>query len=65
MPTNLDELARMIAHRDIISLNEAYAAIERTADLLNEAIAAGSITMAEEILLEELGIELDYLDLFL
>lgn len=65
MPTNLDELARMIAHRDIISLNEAYTAIERTADLLNEAIAAGSITMAEEILLEELGIELDYLDLFL
>jgi nucleoid DNA-binding protein len=65
MPTNLNELARMIARRDGISLNEAYAAINETADLLNDAIAAGSITMAEEILLGELGIELDYLDLFL
>lgn len=65
MPRNFDELAAMIARRDGISINEAYEAIEETQDMLQEAFAAGSITMAEDILADELGIELDYLDLFL
>lgn len=65
MPRNFDELARMIARRDGISVDEAYEAIEETEDMLQEAFAAGSITMAEDILADELGIELDYLDLFL
>ena len=65
MPRNFDELARMIARRDGISINEAYEAIEETQEMLQEAFAAGSITMAEDILADELGIELDYLDLFL
>ena len=65
MPTNFDELAHMIARRDGISVDEAYEAIEETEDMLQEAFAAGSITMAEDILADELGIELDYLDLFL
>ena len=65
MPRNFDELARMIARRDGISINEAYEAIEETEDMLQEAFAAGSITMAEDILASELGLELDYFDLFL
>ena len=65
MPRNFDELARMIARRDGISINEAYEAIEETQEMLQEAFAAGSITMAEDILASELGLELDYLDLFL
>lgn len=65
MPRNFDELARMIARRDGISINEAYEAIEETQDMLQEAFAAGSITMAEDILADELGIEPDFLDLFL
>ena len=65
MPRNFDELARMIARRDGISINEAYEAIEETQDMLQEAFAAGSITMAEDILASELGLELDYFDLFL
>ena len=32
--------------------------------MLQEAFAAGSITMAEEILASELGLELDYIDIF-
>lgn len=65
MPRNFDELARMIARRDGISINEAYEAIEETQEMLQEAFAAGSITMAEDILASELGLELDYFDLFL
>lgn len=65
MPRNFIELAIMIARRDEISINEAYEAIEETQDMLQEAFAAGSITMAEDILADQLQIELDYLDLFL
>lgn len=64
MPRNFDELATMIARRDGISINEAYEAIEETQDMLQEAFAAGSITMAEDILASELGLELDYIDIF-
>lgn len=64
MPTNIDELATMIACRDGISINEAYEAIEETQDMLQEAFAAGSITMAEDILADQLQIEPDYLDIF-
>lgn len=64
MPRNFDELARMIARRDGISFNEAYEAIEETESMLQEAFAAGSITMAEDILASELGLELDYIDIF-
>lgn len=65
MPRNFDELARMIARRDGISIEEAYEAIKETEDMLQDAFAAGSITMAEDILADELGLELDYFDLFL
>lgn len=65
MPTNFDGLATMIARRDGISIEEAYEAIKETEDMLQEAFAAGSITMAEDILASELSIEPDYLDLFL
>lgn len=65
MPRNFDELATMIACRDGISVDEAYEAIEETQDMLQEAFAAGSITMAEDILANELSIEPDFLDLFL
>ena len=64
MPRNFDELARMIARRDGISINEAYEAIEETQGMLQEAFAAGSITMAEDILASQLQIEPDYLDIF-
>lgn len=64
MPRNFDELAAMIARRDGISINEAYEAIEETQELLQEAFATGSINMAEEILASELGLELDYIDIF-
>lgn len=65
MPRNFDELAAMIARRDGISINEAYEAIEETQELLQEALATGSINMAEDILASQLQIEPDYLDIFL
>ena len=65
MPKTLDELAEMIARRDDISLEEAMAAIRDTAGDLENAFYNGNIDLAEIILAEDLGIEPDYLDLFI
>lgn len=64
MPRNLEELAVMLANRDGISVEEERIAIDETAEALQEAFETGSITLAEDILLSELGLELDYIDIF-
>ena len=65
MPTNLTELAWMIAKRDNISFNEAYAAVDECQDMINDAMVYGTLDEIEDILRTELGIEPDYFDLFL
>ena len=65
MPRTLDELAEMIAKRDNISLMEAMAAIRDTAGDLEYAFYNGNVDLAETILAEDLGVEPDYLDLFI
>ena len=59
---NLNELADMIARRDGISLTEANNVIE---DCANEIYAAKSLDEVEEALSYWLGLEPDYLDLFI
>ena len=65
MPRNKEELAAMIAHRDGISFEEAYAAVHEAAADLEYAFMRGDLIMAEDILRENLGIEPDYLDIFI
>lgn len=65
MPKTLEELASMISERDKISYTEAMAAIRDTAGDLEYAFYNGNIDLAETILAEDLGIEPDYLDLFI
>ena len=64
MPRNLEELAIMLANRDGISVEEERIAIDETAEALQEAFETGSITLAEDILADQLQIEPDYLDIF-
>ena len=66
------ELAAMIARRDGISLEEAFAAIEECEDMLRELMEQHDIFSPDEIydeatsiLMDELGLEPDYLDIFL
>ena len=61
------DLAHMIAYRDHISLPEAVYIVEFTQQLLNECFEeeVGSLTEVENILYEYLGIELDYIFLFI
>lgn len=65
MPKTLDELAEMIAKRDSISYEEAFAAIRDAAAEMESAFMDGSLDEAEDILRIELGLEPDYLDLFI
>ncbi len=65
MPKNLEELAKMIAKRDGISYNEAWNIVQETAEDMQHAFYNGSLDEAEDILRYDLGLELDYLDLFI
>jgi len=65
MPRTIEELAEMIARRDNISYEEALAAVRDTAADMEYAFYNGNLDLAETILREDLGLELDYLDLFI
>lgn len=65
MPRNLEELALLIARRDAISYEEAMDIIRETAAELEIAFMNGDLYEAEDIMADMLGLEPDYLDLFI
>lgn len=65
MPKTLEELASMIAKRDNISFEEGMAAVRDCAADMEYAFYNGNLDLAEQILREDLGLELDYMDLFI
>lgn len=65
MPKTIDELIKMIAERDNISIAEAKDMIRVAAVDMETAFMNGSLDEAERILSDELGLELDYLMLFI
>ena len=65
MPKTLEELAEMIAKRDNISYNEALIYVRNVALDMEHAFYNGSLDEAEDILASQLGLEPDFLDLFI
>lgn len=65
MCNSLDELAAMIAHRDNISIEEAWSAINYASAEMEQAFYSGDLNLVEDILRVDLGLEPDYLDLFI
>lgn len=65
MPTNLEELAQLIAKRDGISVEEGREAVRDCRIAMESAFLAGDLNGVEDILRYELGLEPDYLDLFI
>ena len=65
MPKTLEELAVMLSKRDGISYEEELAAIRDAAADMEYAFYNGSLDEAEDILRESLGLEPDFLDLFI
>ena len=65
MPKTLKELAQMIAKRDMISYEEAMEAINDCRIEMESAFYRGNLFEVENILKDYLGLEPDYLDLFI
>ena len=65
MPKTLEELATMLAKRDGLTFEEEMIAIKYAAQDMEQAFYNGSLDEAEEILKDTLGLESDYLDLFI
>ena len=65
MPKTLKELAELIARRDDIDFEEADELVKDTKEEMERAFYSGSLDEAEDILRCNLGLELDYLDLFI
>lgn len=65
MPRTLEELASMIAKRDSITFEEAFTAVRDCAADMEHAFYNGSLDEAEDILREELGLEPEFLDIFI
>lgn len=65
MPRTLEELAMMLAKRDGATYEEELSLIRDTALDMESAFFNGDLDLAETILREDLGLEPDYLDLFI
>ena len=65
MPNNIEELIQLIARRDSISEQEAREIVGIAALDMETAFYNGDLGLAEEILACDLGLEPDYLMLFI
>lgn len=65
MPKNIEELAQMMAKRDNLTVEEEREAIRIAAIDMETAFYNGDLGLAEEILRSDLGLEPDYLMLFI
>ena len=62
MKSGHDRIVAILMERDELTEEEAREQVEEAAELINEIVAGGgSYEEAEEILLEDLGLEMDYI----
>lgn len=65
MPSTFEELAELISKRDNITFKEALRSIRDCAAEMEHAFYTGNIDEAEDLLREYLGLEPDFLDIFI
>ena len=65
MPKTIEELAALISERDKISFTDAMSLVRDTAAEMEMAFYNGSLDEAEDILASNLGLEPDFLDIFI
>lgn len=63
--TGIERIAKIIADRDKISIEEATELVEKCREECMNAISIGNISEPEEIIRNDLGLEPDYLEDFL
>ena len=62
MKSGHDRIIAILMERDELTEEEAREQVEEAAELINEIVASGgSYEEAEEILLDDLGLEMDYI----
>lgn len=57
----MNEIIRILIHRDGLSEAEAEERVEEVKEEINEAIASGDYELVEDIVASELGLEMDYI----
>lgn len=62
---SVDDIIKLIAHRDNISYIEAMNVVNECMEEMEEAVAQGYWQEAEDILMAYLGLEPDYLDILM
>lgn len=65
MVKDLHELAEMLSKRDNISMKEAEEMIAVCQLDMESAFYNGNLELAEQIMAGDLGLEMDYFDLFI
>ena len=58
----MDRIVKILMKRDNLSKEEAISIMKETAEEINEAIDNEDFDLAEDILMDNLGLEPDYLE---
>ena len=61
----MNNIIKILMERDDLTYEEAKEAYEDTKEKLMDAIEGNSVLTPEEVLLEELGLEIDYIFCFI
>ena len=57
----MNRVVKILMERDDMTRKEAESQVKEVQELLEEALSFGSYTEAEYILVDELGLEMDYI----
>lgn len=61
----LENIVDIIAERDDMTIDEAIEIVNETKEMIDEAIISGDYTEVEQIMLDQLGLEMDYVYAFI
>ena len=57
----IERIVKILMNRDDLSKEEATEFVKETKEMVESAIRSGDYTAAEDIFMEELGLEIDYM----
>lgn len=61
----LDNIIDIISKRDDLTIEEAKDIVYETKSMIDDAILSGDFTEVEQIMIDQLGLEMDYIYAFI
>lgn len=61
----LENIVDIITERDDLTIDEAIEIVNETKEMIDEALLSGDYTEVEQIMLDQLGLEMDYVYAFI